>query len=214
MATVENVISTFSADHVTRITGLTSRQLAYWEKVGFFKPTFTKAGAGSKPIKVYTFQDVLGLRVIAVLLDEHKVSLQKLRRTAAELADHDSAPWSNLALTVCKGEVTIIDRRAARGVSLPSGQYVLVPIIDQIRYVRRAIADLSKRQSSQIGMTETHRNVAHNMRVFAGTRIPVRTIEKFLEAGYNVDAILREYPSLERRDVEIAAEERRTKQAA
>jgi uncharacterized protein (DUF433 family) len=40
--------------------------------------------------------------------------------------------------------------------------------------------------------------------VFAGTRIPVATVQRYLEAGYDTAAILREYPSLTSADVEAA----------
>lgn len=209
-----SVISAFSADHVMRITGLTDRQLAYWDRVGFFRPTYSHVGDGMRPVKVYTFKDIVGLRVISVLLNEHKLSVQYLRKVAEELIRYSDTPWSSLTLGVCKGEVTIFDRTSNTSVGLFSGQYILVPIIDQIRQVRRAVADLSKRQPTQIGSTEKHRNVAHNARVFSGTRIPVRAVQQFLDAGYSVDGILQEYPSLERKDIEIIITERNNPQAA
>lgn len=45
-------------------------------------------------------------------------------------------------------------------------------------------------------------DVAHNVLVIAGTRVPVRAIQRFLAAGFPVDEILVEYPSLAREDVE------------
>jgi uncharacterized protein (DUF433 family) len=209
-----SVISAFSAEHVARITGLTHRQLAYWDRVGFFKPTYSHVAEGTKPVKVYTFQDIVGLRVIAVLLNDHKLSVQNLRKAAQELTQHSHTPWSSLTLGVCKGEVVIFDRAANTGVGLFTGQYLLLPIIDQIRHVRRAITDLSKRQESQIGLVERHRNIAHNARVFAGTRIPIKTVQQFLDAGYGAEAILKEYPSLEREDIEAVIAERNNPRAA
>ncbi len=40
--------------------------------------------------------------------------------------------------------------------------------------------------------------------VLAGTRIPTGAIRRFAEAGYTVNQILREYPSLTREDVAAA----------
>ena len=209
-----SVISAFSAEHVSRITGLTPRQLRYWDGIGFFRPAYEHVGEGIKAIKVYSFRDVVGLRVVSVLHNEHKLSVQYLRKVAQELLNRSDSPWSSLTLAVCKGEVTIIDRAAGRGHGLFSGQYVLVPIIDQIRHVRRAAANLSKRRADQVGLVEKHRNVAHNAPVFAGTRVAVRAVELFLDAGYSVDAILGEYPSLERADIEAVIRERRSQLAA
>jgi uncharacterized protein (DUF433 family) len=208
----DTVVSAFSADHVTRITGLTGRQLSHWDKIGFFKPTLTHTSDGAKPVRVYSFNDVVGLRVISVLRNEHRVSTQRLRATAKELAAYSQTPWSSLKLMVCKGEVSIVDPATGRGRGVFSGQYVLVPIIDQIHHVRRAAASLSVRRPDQIGATEKHRNVVHNARVFAGTRVPVRAVERFLAAGYSAPAILKEYPSLTLQDIE--AVEKEIKQAA
>jgi uncharacterized protein (DUF433 family) len=46
--------------------------------------------------------------------------------------------------------------------------------------------------------------VAHNAPVLAGTRIPVRAIKRFNEAGYSVAQILSEYPTLTESDVVAA----------
>jgi uncharacterized protein (DUF433 family) len=40
--------------------------------------------------------------------------------------------------------------------------------------------------------------------VLAGTRIPVATVQRYLDAGYDTAAIIREYPSLTPADVEAA----------
>jgi len=55
------LILAFSADDVCRVTGLSQRQLAYWDKTGFFAPEF--ASPKERPFaRVYSFRDVVGLR--------------------------------------------------------------------------------------------------------------------------------------------------------
>jgi hypothetical protein len=39
MMDAENVISAFSEDQAERLTGITTSQLRYWAKTGFFTPT-------------------------------------------------------------------------------------------------------------------------------------------------------------------------------
>jgi uncharacterized protein (DUF433 family) len=167
-----------------------------------------------KPLRVYSFKDVVGLRVIAVLMKEHKISVQHLRKIAQNLLNYTETPWSSLKLMVCKGEVSFIDPASGRAQGVLSGQYVLVPIIDQIQHVQRATADLSRRRADQIGAMENHRNVVHNARVFAGTRIPVRAVARFLDAGYSVEAIIDEYPSLTSADIEAVKREKSEQFAA
>ena len=40
MSEVTNIISAFSADQVVRLTRLTTGQLAYWDRTGFFQPHY------------------------------------------------------------------------------------------------------------------------------------------------------------------------------
>lgn len=208
------VIGAFGVEHVTRITGLSLRQLGHWDRIGFFRPSLVTTMTGKRPMRVYSFRDVVGLRVIAVLKNEHGVSTQQLRKAAAELTAYADMPWTTLRITVCKGEVGFIDPATGRGQGAFSGQYVMVPVIDQDWHVRRALDDLSRRDAAQIGAFERHRNVAHNARVFAGTRVPVRAVKRFLEAGYSTPEILREYPSLRAEEVESIASESSRQAAA
>ena len=48
------------------------------------------------------------------------------------------------------------------------------------------------------------RGVQRSKPVFAGTRIPVAAVQRYLDAGYDTAAIIREYPSLTPEDVETA----------
>ena len=210
----DSVISAFTAEHATKITGLTPRQLSYWGKLGFFKPSHSEMISDKKSIKFYSFKDIVGLRVLSVLQKEHKLSLQKLRRTAENLREYSETPWSNLRLMVCNGEVVFIAPSTGFGQGAITGQYVMVPIIEQIEYVQNAAAELNHRSASQIGAFERKRNVAHNAQVIAGTRVPVRAIQRFLAAGYTVDKILIEYPSLTREDIDAVIKTNTNKAAA
>ncbi|ODT71717.1 MAG: hypothetical protein ABS75_07145 [Pelagibacterium sp. SCN 63-23] len=63
---------------------------------------------------------------------------------------------------------------------------------------------MKKREGSEVGQIAQSRNVAHNQQVIAGTRIPVRSIKAFADAGYSVEQIIEQYPSLTREDIEAA----------
>jgi DNA-binding transcriptional MerR regulator len=210
----ETVVSAFGAEHVARITGLTPHQLTYWDRIGFFQPSLARSHGGERPMRVYSFKDVVGLRVISVLLKEHGISLRHLKQVARKLLSYSDTPWSSLKLMVCKGEASFIEPATGQGLGVLSGQYVLVPVVDQIEHVRQAAADLSRRSDAQIGLVERHRNVAHNARVFAGTRVPVRAVERFLAAGYSPQEILAEYPSLHIADIEAIQREMGQQEAA
>jgi DNA-binding transcriptional MerR regulator len=62
---------------VCRIVGITYRQLDYWARTGLVTPSIRDA-RGSGTQRLYSFQDLVSLRVIKSLLDTG-VSLQRVR---------------------------------------------------------------------------------------------------------------------------------------
>jgi len=65
--------------------GITYRQLDYWARTGLVEPTVrTAAGSGSQ--RLYSFRDILVLKVIKRLLDTG-VSLQNIRTAVEHLRD-------------------------------------------------------------------------------------------------------------------------------
>ncbi|HUN59425.1 MAG TPA: MerR family transcriptional regulator, partial [Candidatus Binataceae bacterium] len=95
-----SVIRAFSAFHVCRLTGLSLRQLSYWDNTEFFSPYYAFENRRSPFSRVYSFEDLVGLRVISILRNERKIPLQTLRRVAEELSHYHSRPWSGLVLYV------------------------------------------------------------------------------------------------------------------
>ncbi|MFP4636183.1 MAG: MerR family transcriptional regulator [Nitriliruptoraceae bacterium] len=68
---------------VTRIVGISYRQLDYWARTGLVEPTYRRA-EGSGTQRLYSFDDIVRLRVVKRLLDTG-VSLQKVRVAVEEL---------------------------------------------------------------------------------------------------------------------------------
>jgi uncharacterized protein (DUF433 family) len=200
-----NIIRAFSADHVVRLTGLTKRQLAQWDETGFFKPQYAHENRRSPFSRIYSFRDVVGLRVVSVLRNTHNVSMQHLRKVAETLSKKDYAFWGQEILYVLNREVYFHEPETKRVRSIVKGQYAIpIPLEPIIGEMRKAAAKLKERTTEKIGKIERHRLVMHNAPVIAGTRIPTGAIKRFKDAGYSIDGILREYPSLTRADVEAA----------
>lgn len=64
----------YTSGETARITGLTTRQLQYWDKTGFVKPTeITK-----EQKRLYSFQDLVALKAARKLL-EANLSLQRVK---------------------------------------------------------------------------------------------------------------------------------------
>ena len=73
----------FRGPTVCKIVGITYRQLDYWARTGLVLPSVREA-KGSGTQRLYSFDDLVELRVIKRLLDTG-VSLQRVREAVEEL---------------------------------------------------------------------------------------------------------------------------------
>ena len=194
-----------SAEHIVKLTGLTMRQLAYWDKTGFFKPEYASDNRRSPNSRIYSFIDAVGLRTISTLMNAYKVSPRHLREVAQELSTYASRPWSELKLRVWKGRVQFEEPGTGATRDALVGQYVLLEIIDVIQHVRDGVEALKSRDASSQGKFEKHRYISHNRLVIAGTRIPVQSILEYVEDGYSAAEIVKRFPLLTGADIEAVA---------
>jgi DNA-binding transcriptional MerR regulator len=83
----------FTSHQASRLTGCTSRQLRYWDQVGLVKPSVQGTGGRPGVPRMYSFRDLVALKVVRSLLDGG-MSLQRIRRAwdflnrRARLDDH------------------------------------------------------------------------------------------------------------------------------
>src|SRR4051812_33382529 len=99
----------FTPFHVCRVTGLTSRQLTYWDQTGFFSPTILDDHRRWAFGRIYSFRDLVGLRVIAIRRKKHQVPLQELRRVGQWLRAKHEEPWSSLRFGLKGRSVVFFD---------------------------------------------------------------------------------------------------------
>lgn len=207
-------IVAFATHHVRRLTGLSVRQIRYWDDTGFFSPTFVDGHRKRAFGRIYSFRDLVGLRTIAILRKQHKIPLQELRRVGEWLRKHHDAPWSSLRFAIAGTKVVFFDP-ATHIATEPrgEGQRVLDIALEPIASEMKQAADrLLERQPDQIGRIVRNRYVIHNAWTIAGTRIPTAAIWNFHQAEYTSAAILEEYPRLTAEDVAAAIEFERGRQ--
>jgi uncharacterized protein (DUF433 family) len=200
------VIQAFSDEHVERLTGLTRWQLRRWDRAGFFQPRYAYEDRFVPYSRIYSFKDVVGLRTIAVLTKDYRVSFNELRKTAAELVRRGYEHWADLKLYVVKKQVHFQKPGTSEVEGVWTGQLAMVPIIDVIQDVESRVEQLSKRDPATVGQVEKHKFVVRNSPVVAGTRVPTAAIRRFYEAGYSREQILKQYPTLTIEDVDAAIE--------
>jgi DNA-binding transcriptional MerR regulator len=78
------------------VAGITYRQLDYWARTGLVEPTVRTAG-GSGTQRLYSFRDVLLLKVIKRLLDAG-VSLQQIRSAVHHLRERGTDDLTGVTL--------------------------------------------------------------------------------------------------------------------
>jgi uncharacterized protein (DUF433 family) len=198
----------FTTEHVCRLTGLSKRQVRYWDDTGFFSPTLIDEHRQRAFGHVYSFRDVVGLRTIAILRNSHRVPLQELRRVGAWLKCEHETPWSSLRFALRGHAVVFID--PVSGIPIEAsgrGQTVLsIGLLPIANEMGKAAERLRERQPNQIGKLERKRYVVHNAWVVAGTRIPTEAIWNFHQAGHSTREIIVEYPRLVPADIRSAIE--------
>lgn len=69
----------FTAQQASRFTGCTPRQLRYWDQIGLVRPSVQQTGGRPGIPRMYSFRDLVALKVVKSLLDGG-VSLQRVRR--------------------------------------------------------------------------------------------------------------------------------------
>ena len=69
----------FTSKQACYLSACTSHQLRYWDKVGLVSPTIQSSNGKPGVPKLYSFRDIVSLRVIKTLLD-NGMSIQRVRR--------------------------------------------------------------------------------------------------------------------------------------
>lgn len=76
--------------------GITYRQLDYWARTGLVEPS-VRAASGSGSLRLYSFRDILVLKVVKRLLDTG-ISLQQIRTAVTHLRDRGTGDLARLTL--------------------------------------------------------------------------------------------------------------------
>jgi DNA-binding transcriptional MerR regulator len=72
--------SFFTPKEVAKLIGISYRQIQYWDKTSFIKPSYRRRGK----YRLYTFSDLIQLKV-AKVLRETNISIQRLRKIIKSL---------------------------------------------------------------------------------------------------------------------------------
>ncbi|HET9733193.1 MAG TPA: DUF433 domain-containing protein [Acidimicrobiales bacterium] len=208
-------LGAFSSETVLRLTKISRRRLTYWLHEGVLRADI-EAGQGRGKVRVFSFQNLVEIRVALWLRD--KVSLQLIRKIVAKLRETDGLdrPLAEVSFGVIedlsgrgRARPDVVVKRADGGWERwESGQKIMeiaVPL-RQFADEMRLAAEADRTQTRRVGEVERRRGVLGSAPVIAGTRIPVRAIWALHHAGKAIEEILADYPSLTADDVTAAVE--------
>ena len=130
----------FTAHQASRFTGCTARQLRYWDQIGLVRPSLQQTGGRPGVPRMYSFRDVVALKVVKSLLDGG-LSLQRVRR-AWDFLNRRAGLDQHLAevklVTDGKSVFRVVRREGEVLDALREGQMAFFVAIDE---VTRQVAD-------------------------------------------------------------------------
>ncbi len=111
----------FSGKKAAEIVGITYRQIDYWARTDLIRPSSCDA-AGSGSRRIYSYRDLLELRVIKTLLDAG-IKLESVRNVFKYLRNHVESEIaaahiviSGRSVVLCQGDQLVDVLRNGQGV--------------------------------------------------------------------------------------------------
>lgn len=126
--------NSFNSKAVSKIIGIPTRVIDYWDRTAFIKPSVSEA-SGYGSVRLYSFTDLIQFRVAKFLRDQG-LSLQKIRKSLNYLRKHLPEVENPLAQLrfLTDGETIFVLTNKDKEIidTLKRGQYVLAIAIEEL----------------------------------------------------------------------------------
>jgi DNA-binding transcriptional MerR regulator len=131
----------YRAPRAAKLAGITYRQLDYWARQNYVRPSLEDA-RGSGTQRLYTFQDLLKLKVMKRLLDQG-MSLQKTRGAIKALEDAgEDVASARLVLSGTSALVVHSDGEVSDVLTRQGVLALVLPMEGVVQELRTAITTL------------------------------------------------------------------------
>ncbi len=145
----------FNTKAVQGATGLTIRQIDYWDRTHFIKPSVSEA-TGTGSVRLYSFSDLVQLKVAKTLMDKG-ITLQKIRKAIGYLKKNMpdiEKPLSELRFLTDGSTIFVITRDDKRIIdTLKQGQLVFsIALGALIEELRGDVVDLEKERKYSVSV--------------------------------------------------------------
>ena len=143
----------FNSKTVSKVTSLSFRQIDYWDRTHFIKPSVSEA-SGYGSVRLYSFNDLIQLKVAKTLMDKG-VSLQKIRKAITYLKKNMpevKKPLSELRF-LTDGETIFVITRDKRQIidALKNGQLVFsIALGEIVEELMGEVLDLQKEKKYEV----------------------------------------------------------------
>jgi len=127
-------MNSYNSKTVSRIIGIQTRVIDYWDRSNFIKPSISEA-SGYGSVRLYSFTDLIQFKVAKFLRDQ-ELSLQKIRKSLNYLRKHLPEVENPLAQLrfLTDGETIFVLTNKDKEIidTLKRGQYVLAIAIEKL----------------------------------------------------------------------------------
>lgn len=155
----------FNTNIVCKLTGLTKRQIDYWDRIHFIKPSIKEA-SGYGSVRLYSFTDLVQLKVARTLI-EKGLSVQKIRKSINYLKKtfpRVGKPLAEMRL-ITDGETifTLTEKKEVILDTLSKGQMVMsIAIGEIIEELKGEVEKISKQRKYKVKvMRESYEVILH-----------------------------------------------------
>lgn len=198
---VDEQLLAVTRNTAARIAHISTRRVDYWAETGLVTPSADRKVTDHRRVRLYGFIDLLALAVAAELVGRG-ASLQHIRQIVRRLKARGYArPLTELKYATVGKQVYFQHEDGTWEGGLRPDQIVFHQVLN-LEPIRNRISRAVKRDEHQVGRIEKRRGVHGSKPVLAGTRIPVATVQRYLDAGRSTSDVLEAYPDLTEADVE------------
>lgn len=203
------MVDAFSQDLVRRITGLSKRQLEYWDATDVIKPSVAEHTGWGRP-RLYSYRDLIKLKVAAAMRDAGKLPSNMKQTMDALEARGFEDPFVTITFVLTKdgNRLAWIDPVTGQLLDAHHGQEVDQTVESfglKLRDLRtgleESIQEIMERRHGRVGRV---RNLKGNQFVVEGTRVPTAKIAAVADAGWSRPRIRAAFPNLTDSDVDAA----------
>lgn len=152
----------FNTKLACKLTGISQRQIDYWDKTHLVKPS-TREASGYGSVRLYSFIDLVQLKVVRILKDQG-VSLQKVRKSITYLKKsfpEIKKPLAEMKL-ITDGKTIFILTKNKKVIldTLSKGQLVMSIAIGQIiEHLEGDVESISREKKYKVKVKKKHYEV-------------------------------------------------------